>query len=102
LENVIERACVLTRKPVIQLEDMPEFILADGKPAAVFGEAPVGSVSASGLKEALRDPEKQIILDALGKSNGNKKEAARILGINRTTLYKKLAAYGIENGARKT
>ncbi|MFH0876976.1 MAG: sigma-54 dependent transcriptional regulator [Candidatus Omnitrophota bacterium] len=103
LENVIERACVLTRKALIQLEDMPEFILDGVLPCeAQTPAAAVATLAGMGLKGALRDPEKQIILEALNKANWNKKETAKILGINRTTLYKKLATYGIDPNANKS
>ncbi len=101
LENVIERACVLTKGPLIVLEDMPEFILKkESQPQLVLSNGTLDDNSVS-LKDALRDPEKKIILDALEKSRWNKKEAAELLGINRTTLYKKLNHYGINGGPNK-
>lgn len=92
LENTIERACVLAKGPLLGLEDLPDNVLS-GK-AGLPGDAADKNGSAS-LKDALKDPEKKIILDALEKCGGNKKEAAELLGINRTTLYKKLSQYGI-------
>jgi DNA-binding NtrC family response regulator len=47
------------------------------------------------LKEALEEPEKQIIIQALRALNWNRQETARILDINRTTLYKKMKKYGL-------
>jgi DNA-binding NtrC family response regulator len=47
------------------------------------------------LKEALEEPEKQIIVQALRALNWNRQETARILDINRTTLYKKMKKYGL-------
>ena len=47
------------------------------------------------LKEALQEPEKRIIIQALQALNWNRQEAARILNINRTTLYKKIKKYNI-------
>lgn len=47
------------------------------------------------LKEALEEPEKQIILRALEALNWNRQETARVLDINRTTLYKKMKKYGL-------
>jgi DNA-binding NtrC family response regulator len=98
LENVIERACVLAKGALIGLEDMPDFILNE---AASFSHAAgtkeVGEqTQGASLKDALKDPEKKIILDALEKCGGNKKETAKLLGINRTTLYKKLGYYKID------
>jgi two-component system response regulator HydG len=47
------------------------------------------------LKEALEEPEKQIIIQALQALNWNRQETARMLDINRTTLYKKMKKYGL-------
>ena len=47
------------------------------------------------LKEALQEPEKRIIIQALEALNWNRQEAARILNISRTTLYKKTKKYDI-------
>ncbi|MGE5279926.1 MAG: helix-turn-helix domain-containing protein, partial [Deltaproteobacteria bacterium] len=93
LENVIERACVLTRTAMIQIADLPENVLRGAEkvaPAEVAAPSNGGS-----LKDALRDPERKLILDALDRCGWNKKEAARALGINRTTLYKKMNQFGI-------
>jgi len=86
LENAIERACVLSQGALLGLEEMPDSIFK------INADNPVSNTC---LKDALKDPEKKIILDALQKCSGNKKEAAELLGINRTTLYKKLSQYGI-------
>jgi DNA-binding NtrC family response regulator len=105
LENVIERACVLTKGPLIHVEDLPDSVFkSNAKPVEIVNSSSVNG-SANGptngnLKDALRDPEKKIILDALEKSRWNKKEAAALLGINRTTLYKKLSYYGIDPKGR--
>jgi two-component system response regulator HydG len=47
------------------------------------------------LKEALEEPERQIILQTLEALNWNRQETARVLDINRTTLYKKMKKYGL-------
>ena len=47
------------------------------------------------LKEALQEPEKRIIIQALQALNWNRQETARVLDINRTTLYKKMKKYGL-------
>lgn len=47
------------------------------------------------LKEAMEGPEKQLILEALQAFNWNRQETARMLDINRTTLYKKMKKYGL-------
>jgi two-component system response regulator HydG len=47
------------------------------------------------LKEALEEPEKRILIQALQAFNWNRQETARVLDINRTTLYKKMKKYGL-------
>jgi len=49
------------------------------------------------LKEALAEPEKRLIIQALQTSNWNRQETAQVLGVNRTTLYKKMKKYKIIN-----
>jgi len=60
---------------------------------------PAGRRAASGallpLKKALEGPERRILLEALDAMDWNRREAARVLQINRTTLYKKLKKYGL-------
>ena len=48
------------------------------------------------LREALEQPERQIIEAALRANGYNRQLTARQLGINRTTLYKKMKRYGLE------
>jgi two-component system response regulator HydG len=50
------------------------------------------------LKEALAEPEKKIIIEALQAVNWNLKQTARVLDINRATLYKKMKKYGFLSG----
>ena len=51
------------------------------------------------LKDALAEPEKCIIEAALRANGGNRQLTAQQLGINRTTLYKKMKRYGLDGGA---
>jgi len=94
LQNVIERAVLLGKSDVIGMGDLPPEITAD---APAFVAPPSGSMT---LKDALAGPERQIIRDALERHNWNRNETADALGINRTTLYKKMKRLGLEEGAR--
>ncbi|MGA2030893.1 MAG: sigma-54 dependent transcriptional regulator [Thermoguttaceae bacterium] len=89
LQNVIERAVLLGKSGMIGLEDLPANLLAGGP----FPLEPIGSRT---LKEALEGPERQIILDVLEANNWNRHVTAETLGINRTTLYKKMKRLGLE------
>lgn len=89
LQNVIERAVLLGKGDSIRPEDLP---------ATLAAAAPV-NVSALGsyrLKQALATPERQIILEVLETHNWCRQAAAAALGINRTTLYKKMKRLGLE------
>ena len=85
LVNVIERAVVLCRGEVIRVDDLPE---------AVRREEPRSGV-ANRLKSALADPERRMIVESLEAHGWNRQQSARSLGINRTTLYKKMKRHGI-------
>jgi len=85
LVNVIERAVVLCRGDVIRVDDLPE---------AVRREEPRSGV-ANRLKSALADPERRMIVESLEAHGWNRQQSARSLGINRTTLYKKMKRHGI-------
>jgi transcriptional regulator of acetoin/glycerol metabolism len=54
----------------------------------------VGSLKTS-LKTSMTHPERRLIIEALERSNWRRDAAARALGINRTTLYKKLKRLGM-------
>jgi transcriptional regulator with PAS, ATPase and Fis domain len=86
LENCIDRACALSSSNELQLRDLPTQIYS--APAEVLGISP----SSSGIAP-LADIERQAILNALAQVNGDKMRAARLLGIGKTTLYRKLKEY---------
>jgi DNA-binding NtrC family response regulator len=92
LVNVIERSVVLSKGDKITVSDLPEVIRREENSVQVQALQSSGG----GLKSALSAPEKQIILDALEANGWNRQNTARMLGINRTTLYKKMKKYGIE------
>jgi len=89
LENCVERAVVLCRQPMVAVTDLPPAI----SQAAAAGAEPSVVGKGMTLAEALRGPEKQLILHALRSHGGNRQETAQALGINRTTLYKKMKKY---------
>jgi len=89
LQNVIERAVLLGKGDYISPADLPPNLTAGNTPAAT----PTGIRT---LKEALEGPERQIILDVLRSNDWNRNATADSLGINRTTLYKKMKRLGLE------
>ncbi len=88
LQNAIERAFALSSEPEIRLEDLPPAVLrADEMPPAANSDAePL----------PLEELERRNIVAALHRSGGNKNEAARLLGIDRQRLYRKIEKYGLE------
>lgn len=94
LENVIERTIILSKNSYIQPEDLPEQI--SSLPPRSQSTFLLEDLSNFGsYREALQKAERKIIEHVLMLTHGNKKEAAKILRINRTTLYNKLYELGI-------
>jgi two-component system response regulator HydG len=89
LENCLERTCTTCSLPTIHTADLPT-ALQDFQAALVA--APV--VGESEAIQPLAELEKQAILHAIKMLAGDKLEAARQLGIGKTTLYRKLKEYG--------
>ncbi|MCC7145104.1 MAG: sigma 54-interacting transcriptional regulator [Phycisphaeraceae bacterium] len=112
LENAVERAVVLSRRPVLGVEDLPDSIVcpqagprsaltlsaADAHAGGMNVRCPAleNGWTAMPLVEALIEPEKQIILAALKANGWNRQETARQLNINRTTLYKKIKQFNLD------
>lgn len=86
LKNVIKRAVLLTPGGFITPDVLPSEIVSGEKPAP----EPVGSIV---LKDSTQ--EKTLILEALQRADYNKSKAAKMLGIDRKTLYNKLKLYQI-------
>ncbi len=89
LENIIERAVVISRDEVISLEDLPfgdaEAVLSDGQAA---GEG--------ALREAVDELERKLIAEAMAKASNHQTKAADILGISERMLRYKLKKYGFK------
>ena len=90
--NVVERAVVLSKSDEISMNDLPESIRGHRTIEQNF-ELPSNG---SSLKRAMAEPERQLIVEALEANGWNRQNTARTLGINRTTLYKKMKKYQIE------
>ncbi|MEM8666719.1 MAG: sigma-54 dependent transcriptional regulator [Planctomycetota bacterium] len=105
LENVVERAVLLSRESRLTVNDLPPELTGretDPLQGPALSSAPVagvnlGDVSGKTLREALEGPERQIILQALRSNNWNRAATADTLDINRTTLYKKMKRLGLDD-----
>ncbi len=108
LENIVERAVVLTRATRIGIDDLPPHVIANSTEKLLPRHAQSGGgVNATWssdnplpLREALEEPEKQIILAALQANDWNRQKTADQLEVNRTTLYKKIKQYDLEEYGR--
>jgi two-component system, NtrC family, response regulator HydG len=89
LENALERAAVLSPNRVITPASLPERVREAPKPRLAAEEAP-----SNPTMEVVERAYIQWVLQAEG---GNKTRAAEVLGIDPSTLYRKLARYGIES-----
>ncbi len=99
LANCVERAVVLCRGDTIHERDLPPAVVRSVEDDALLFSPARGRPMT--LKEALEEPEKRIIKAALEAHGWNRQKTAAILDINRTTLYKKMKRYGLEEpGAR--
>ena len=93
LENVIHRAVVLVRGPVIQLQDVPLDV--------AMPEAGARLTEDTGLflRDACDRFERQYVLRVLERVQWNVSRAARLLGVHRNTVLTKLSAWGIQRPA---
>lgn len=91
LENVVERAVVLCKGRTIGVNDLPPRLIETAASAE-----PVVNDPCRTLKEALEEPEKRVIEAALRANGWNRQLTAEMLGINRTTLYKKMKRYDLD------
>lgn len=84
LQNIIKRAVLLTPGKLIPLNSLPQKIIVAKTPEP------------ENYHLFKNKNEQEMILDALEKANGNKSKAARILEVDRKTLYNKLKQYDIK------
>ncbi len=102
LERAIERACSLSSGPILHLGDFPtqmqdfqfhaQHTLQVNQAAAADNPA---TSSETHAVQSIAELEKQAILTTITQLNGDKLTAARLLGIGKTTLYRKLKEYGL-------
>lgn len=105
MESIIERACALSSGPVLHLGDLPtqmyqqSVALADSAAVTLVDERvtqPAGSADRpSSPIVSIAELEREAILNTIRQLHGDKLMAAKLLGIGKTTLYRKLKEYGI-------
>jgi transcriptional regulator with PAS, ATPase and Fis domain len=87
LENCIERCCAMSSGPIIHSSDLPCFICRLPTPPSATKQ--IGHVV------PLAELERETILKTITQLNGDKMMAAKLLGIGKTTLYRKLKDMGV-------
>jgi PAS domain S-box-containing protein len=92
LENVIEHAFVLCREGDIDVEHLPRDLVARmNESGQTMGDEPGGTASANPLHRA----EAEAIREALSRHNGHRRRTAESLGIDASTLWRKMKKFGI-------
>jgi transcriptional regulator with PAS, ATPase and Fis domain len=87
LENAIERAANYAWEGKIGIENLPgQIIQLEDEPSSAF----------SSYKNTMIDFEKEMLIDVLKKTNGNRSEAARLLNLSRSAFYDRLAKYNLK------
>ena len=105
LENVLERAAIISGNQIIQPEHLPtEMLNSNGEFAAtnpathglsMTESAQTASSNTLSLPSAVEALERELIAKALATTNGNKSKAAKVLEISERSLWYKLSQYGI-------
>jgi two-component system response regulator AtoC len=88
LRNAMEQMVVLARGERLTVRDVP---------AAIRGGADLTKINVVRGGMTVEDAERQLIVQALKETDGNRTRAAQRIGISRRTLHRKLKEYGIEN-----
>ncbi|CAN5504696.1 sigma-54-dependent transcriptional regulator HbcR [soil metagenome] len=96
LRNTIERVCVLNSAAILTESDFRSF----------FGvssiQAETESIDRSNFHQSVQAMEKEMVLEAIIKANGNKTLAAKLLGISRSNLYIKLESFELNQSQKWT
>ena len=97
LENVIERAVIIAEGPVLTVEDLPPDLLQAAIHEDVPGPEPEHEfpLGVQAERQERENREREQLVRALASTDGNKAEAARLLGLARSTLVSRLKKYGL-------
>ncbi len=90
LENVIQRAYYLSKDEIINYSFIPEYINGNIK------EEEIKDKKEKSKPPTLEEMEKNLIIQALKYCNGNVVNASKIIGIGKSTLYRKIEKYKLE------
>ena len=104
LQNTIERAVILSRGPLVEVDEIHLSTLAGGSTPSesIVDEEGVSSDDSEIREISLEDLEKEHILGMLERTSWNKSLAAQILGIERSTLDRKLKRYNVSRPRKRS
>ncbi len=99
LESALVRACALSSGPILHLGDLPTQLqdIRMNSQTSTSVDSILGA-PVEGRIVSIADLEREAILNTLRQLKGDKLMAARLLGIGKTTLYRKLKEYGFTEG----
>ena len=105
LENTIERAVVIAEGEIVTVDELPSELFASPRepastlrPSSSFAASPSAATThrTSSMRSERERIERERMLEALASAGGNKAEAARVLGVARSTLLSRMKKLGIE------
>jgi len=88
LRNNLEQAFVLGEGPVLRFEELAPEVRAGVAPAAALAQAPAPALT-------LNEIQRQQLVQAIRETGGRRDEMARMLGLSRSTLYRRLKEHGL-------
>jgi DNA-binding NtrC family response regulator len=98
LENTLGHACMMVMGDTIDVQDLPLSVRGQSSRKVAVGGNSSGSVSGEKSEEdmSFEDHERDLLVNALQKANGNQSQAARILRISRDRMRYKMAKYNLK------
>jgi len=96
LENLIERLSIMTESNVLRPYDLPEYMGEETKVDMIATPEAILPIDGIDFNSLVNDYEVKLLSLALERTNWNKKAAAKLLNLNRTTLVEKLKKKGLE------
>lgn len=102
LENLIERLCVFKEQGEIQIEDLPEKYRGEAPPPSSMKTIEIDATDTLDFNMAVDAYENSLLIKALEKTKWNKRQAARLLNLNRTTLVEKIKKKGLKSPDSKS
>ncbi|MGB9144892.1 MAG: sigma-54 dependent transcriptional regulator [Acidobacteriaceae bacterium] len=98
LENAIGHACMMAEGEEIDVGDLPAVVVGEAAAAyaqPVIGDGGAGTQAMAASEASLAEHERQLVVGALERAQGNQSHAARALGIGRDALRYKMKKYGL-------